>query len=138
MRLRPSLLYLVLVALVCSLSTGCVTWLSNVLADDTAFVFARVVENDEKLLAREKRGGPPPQKGRSWCVYWRLRFTTLRRVTQGQYYAEASRQHIAYLKRRRAEEGLPACDRPLILIYYRDRGWVPTEPEDAPPIARPR
>ena len=126
---RPTFCCLLLCLLALAPLTGCVSFMTNLLADDESTAAAVMIQQEEKMIAKEKRGEPAPKENGSWCVYWRLRFTSLRGVAAANsYYAKPSRQLIAYLQRRRAEEGVPRCDRPLVIGFTRDGRSVAAEP----------
>lgn len=104
---------------------GCMGSSRYVLTDDAGTAFAIGARQTDEMIDKEKRGSPPPEK--TWCIYWRLRFSSLQRlVANGSDFAGPSRQLITYIKRRRAEEGLPPCNRPMIIIFKNGRA-VPSE-----------
>lgn len=109
------------------LSAGCISPARYVITDDESTAFAHATARVEEDLAKEKRGEPCPARDRTWCVYWRLRIGTLERlVANGGDFGKLSQHLIDYIKRRRAEEGLPPCNRAMTLMTKGDR-MVPSE-----------
>ena len=66
-------------------------------------------------LNREKNGAAPPRRLPTWPAYWQRHFATLHIVPPGRdrdigVWREIAGLHLAFVKQRRAEMGLPPFD----------------------------
>ena len=87
--------------------SGCVSTSPYVVASDERSAIALAARVDEERIQREKRG-VPPEAAKTWREYWKDRLLSLERLSEHPgLFAKPSLESIAYIRRRRAEEGLP-------------------------------
>ena len=88
-------------------TSSCVATSDYVLASDANSATTLAAQIDEGRIQNEKRDYPP-EGHKTWRAYWKDRFLGLRRLAESDSpFAKGSLENIAYIKRRRAEEGLP-------------------------------
>ena len=61
-------------------------------------------------IAQEKAGAPPPKGSATWREYWHSRFVIMQGVEDSGTFSHIGRENIAFIRRRRAEAGLPPVD----------------------------
>ena len=66
-------------------------------------------------LSREKNGAAPPRRFPTWVAYWQRHFATLHIAPPGRdrdtgAWREVAGLHLAFVKQKRAELGLPPFD----------------------------
>ena len=61
-------------------------------------------------IAHENAGDLPPKGNVSWRAYWHRRFIIMQGVEDSGRFSHIGRDNIAFIKRERAEAGLPPVD----------------------------
>ena len=61
-------------------------------------------------IVHEKAGDPPPKGSGTWRAYWHGRFVIMQGLEDSGSSPHLGRDNIAFIKRQRAEAGLPPVD----------------------------